>query len=896
MLLLLAGVGVASLVMAQSGAETWTEPTNLSLSGTATAPQIVDLGDEMIVFWEDVVDHFAFVRGQEGTWSAPATAEFPFATRTYYPDLNANAPTPVFSPQLLYDGSGFVHAFWWDEEAAFHSRVPVDAFGSFQAWTTRQSLADAAVQTTVTVGANGRLHLIYVQRRETAEMSVGVYYRGSADGGVTWSPPQLLYASRYFRLLNEEDANLQIAANGASVYVALDDPAGARALLLRSEDEGVSWQEPFVVDRREAEDAVDDLAPFAVRLVGHGNDVLLTWRAGHRGESCTHYFLHSEDGGRSWQATEPLLPSVLNCSQDVRLLNGSQNVFLAATTYDEQVVRETLLSVWLDDGWSEPEVQAPLSGFTDPGTFRPVSYECGRDIVVREGRLVVAGCGRSVGQDVWLTSRSLSPLVEQVRLTPVWAAPATAPPPAAGRGDATIADPVLVADTAGRFHAFWSQIPDGEALSKEIYYARWADDEWSRPLAVVRTTDGKAVQPAATTMADGRLLLVWSGGATGELFFTWAPGDEATRPNEWRDPQQLPSPQPATSAPHILVDQTGVIYVFYAVPLNEDRGIYLATSADRGASWSEPSLVFDGVAADWEMVDAPRAAVAGGSLHLIWERRSLPVNVSETSLHYARSGDGGRTWTAPQALEGLQTQEARAVWGQIVAEDGRAAHRAWQEWDGNQLLLWHQFSLDGGLNWSRPSRVGDFEDSLEPAYLLQDAATRAYLLQQSSLVAERATSSVAQPELQLWRWRPETEEWATLESVAVASPSGAALAAAVSGGGRLAVVLAGQSDSGEPTLMVTGRELPAPEVLPTPLPTLTPTPAATVGPTATALPQPTATPVFPTTNEGGGLLSGLSILGADSRLVGGLLAFVVTAVVVFLVLIVVTRLRSGRQR
>lgn len=892
-LFVLAGVGIVSLAAAQGDAETWAEPANLSLSGTAGAPQIVDLGDELLVFWEDAVDHFAFVRGREGAWSAPTTAEFPFATPAYYPDLNESQPTPIFSPQLVYDGSGFIHAFWEDGEAAYHSRVPSEAFASFAEWSVRQQVAEGVAQMAVTTGADDHLHLVYVRRLETAELPAGVYYRGSADGGATWSDPQLLYASRYFRLPDEEDANLQIAAAGVDVYVAVDDPAQARILFIRSEDEGASWRQPSVIDRREADDGVNDVAPSGVRLASVEDDVHLAWQAGHQGRACGYYYRHSEDGGRSWGAAEPLYPGVLNCSQEVRVLSGDQNVFLVATAYDGEVVQASSLSVWLDDGWQEPAPQAALSGFTHPETFRPVTYGCGRDMIVKDERVIVASCGRSVGQDIWLSSRPTSLLVEQLRTTPEWAPPATAPPPA-DQEEAVIVDPDLVAGDDDGFHAFWSQAPSPESIGKEIYYARWASGEWSRPIVVASDPAGKAVQPAAAMTADGRLLLVWSGGTAGDLFFSWAPVEGATQLSEWREPRQLPSPQPATSAPQLLVDQEGVIYVFYAVPLNEGRGIYLTTSADQGENWSEPVTVFDGAAAGWAMVDAPRATAADGLLHLMWEQRSLPTNASETTLYYARSDDDGRTWSAPRALEGVQAEEARAVWGQIVAADGRVAHRAWQEWDGAQLVLWHQHSRDGGLNWSRPARVGGFADTIMPASLLQDAGGRPYLLRYLAPAGEGGVS-VTRSQLQLWQWQPETEEWASLESVDVTSPGNAALAAAASPTGEMAVVLAARED-GAPVLSVIGRELPAPERTPTRLPTLTATPPPTAEPTATRRPQPTATPVFPTANEGGGPLGGLTFLGADSRVVGGLLALIVTVVVVFVVLIAVMGFRSGRQR
>ncbi len=68
---------------AQSTAEPWSEPVNLSHSGAATSPYLV-VDDQGIVhvFWEDEYAGTTYTRRADGVWQPPSTGEFPFSTFT----------------------------------------------------------------------------------------------------------------------------------------------------------------------------------------------------------------------------------------------------------------------------------------------------------------------------------------------------------------------------------------------------------------------------------------------------------------------------------------------------------------------------------------------------------------------------------------------------------------------------------------------------------------------------------------------------------------------------------------------------------------------------------------------------------------------------------------------
>jgi hypothetical protein len=165
--------------------------------------------------------------------------------------------------------------------------------------------------------------------------------------------------------------------------------------------------------------------------------------------------------------------------------------------------------------------------------------------------------------------------------------------------------------------------------------------------------------------------------------------------------------QPVGSTPGIAINNDGVVSVVYTIPLNENRGVYLVQSADSGQTWSEPMQVFDAVAAGWAMVDTPSLAITEDNhLHVLWTRYSLPGGEGPIGLYYARSEDGGSTWTAPQPVV-----EKAVGWSQVAGIGQNTVHRVWQEGTSGSTTLWHEQSLDGGLNWQRTAPVSVFGET-----------------------------------------------------------------------------------------------------------------------------------------------------------------------------------------
>lgn len=818
---------------AQFGEQGWSAPLNLSNSGAASEPQVVvDSEGAFHVLWRDDFAGFVYTSGEGGAWSEPVVVAAPFG---------------AYTPRLVADLDGDLHAFWINELGAlYHGQVEAGSFADAGAWSGSELISDSAVAAEAEVDAQGRLHLAYLRALEIDGLPAGVYYRRLGEGGA-WSSPELLYASRYLRSLTAEDAHLDVAADGTPageaegdsagerIYVAWDNRPRERVYLAKSADGGESWSEAVEIDRPEEGSLM--AGPAGLHAYADGDRLLLLWRRGEIQAACSQYAQWSLDGGETWQPRQRLFEDLQLCPEEIRFLRRPEGPILMLT--DVQV----FLQAWDGAQWSAPQLQEALGNFVDPDTHRLVDFDCRQGVLGGENELYVVGCDAGDGRDIWLMKRPLDDVASWFAGQPAWS-----PPVAVASDVAGYLTPALVADGEGRLHALWSQ-PFEEAEGGpggSIQYSRWEAGQWSPSAPILTSPEGKSEQPAAALDPRGRLLAAWSGGQTGQIYFSQAEAARAAVASAWSPPALLSAEQPLSRSPDVLVDGAGKIYVVYAVPLNEGRGVYLVSSPDGGESWSEPQRVFDAVAAGWMMVDAPRlAAGEGGSLHLLWARYAFPGDPAPQALFYTRSSDGGASWEAPQAVV-----DKPAVWSEVVGLAGGVVHRLWQEASGSGITLWHEVSRDGGLTWDRTSPVSVFGEALHLPGLAWDPAGRLHLLQ---IVAR----GQADFNLQHWSW--DGERWSVDQNLSldveglsgVGSP-----AAAVSPGGALSAVfsIATGGEQGEElrfSLVESRREVEVPAVLPTApaaaAPTIAPSPTDTAAPepTVTSTTGPAASPTAP---------------------------------------------------
>jgi hypothetical protein len=124
--------------------------------------------------------------------------------------------------------------------------------------------------------------------------------------------------------------------------------------------------------------------------------------------------------------------------------------------------------------------------------------------------------------------------------------------------------------------------------------------------------------------------------------------------------EEAPPPLPAAGAeqadPAVAVDpETGDLLLSWVEGDSTGHELFFARSADAGRTWSDPVRVSEargGVHPHAE--GAPRLVAApGGVVALFWNNRIVVPGrrFAASDMRFARSVDGGRTWTAPLTLQ-----------------------------------------------------------------------------------------------------------------------------------------------------------------------------------------------------------------------------------------------------
>jgi hypothetical protein len=141
--------------------------------------------------------------------------------------------------------------------------------------------------------------------------------------------------------------------------------------------------------------------------------------------------------------------------------------------------------------------------------------------------------------------------------------------------------------------------------------------------------------------------------------------------------------------------------------------IVLSRSTDQGRTWST-SLVRPPSYSNRQNVRLAWSEKGGsnGTLHMVWEGAPDPTIASYAEVTYARSTDGGRTWTAPKRIP---DSDPKLVAGTYlphinVAPNGRVDVTWWDTRDDPGVRandVYYSYSNDNGATWARNVRITD---------------------------------------------------------------------------------------------------------------------------------------------------------------------------------------------
>jgi hypothetical protein len=443
--------------------------------------------------------------------------------------------------------------------------------------------------------------------------------------------------------------------------------------------------------------------PFNIELGVSGSDVLMIWEVGEPGATqCTFYSQSSPDSGQSWSNPSIMLDARSLCPEQLKFLFQQEDFSMVILKYKGG---NPSLMVWNGVEWGSPQVQNELSSFTNPLTFDTILLGCKNEFLA-ETTLYLAGCDEGAGGDIWMTSRSLEPLDQWAGSSSVWSFP-----------NVLRLKPGLIANVTQLpenelIHTVWTESSLTGAGNHSIYYAQLKDGNWSTPKEMITGLIGK---PAELSMALGNqqnLYVVWADEQGGSLVYTTVNSERAGLRTEWADPRGIPTATRFNASPDILIDASGRVAIVYAVPYNEERGIYLIQADGRELAWSAPMQVFDAVTASWDRVDNPVISLTSdGKLHVLFSRLARDGGHA-IGLYYSQSSDGGAMWSVPELI-----REGFITWSDMVTTDGVTLHRLWQEDRNGVISNFHQVSRDGGTTWGSAIEITGALDYVSPVTL-----------------------------------------------------------------------------------------------------------------------------------------------------------------------------------
>ncbi len=733
--------------------EIWNAPLNLSQSGAADEPQMVsDSNNGLHVIWrEDSVDSFFYTREEDGIWRKPIALDFPFGIRGDAVGLTGGE---LYNPNLLADGNGRIHAFWLGEEnELLTSSVAAEAFADINSWSAAQQLAPSAVNVAATVDDRNNIHLSYIQDVDDLEAPAGIYYRKMDGQELSWSQAVPIYESAYYRALNADDSNIGIVVANApltdtvnisdtinitntvsitgttpltdteNVFIVGDNRLIEQVFASHSTDGGQFWPDPSLVDARSAEDGEFSIGPTQISIVVMGDEVHLTWWAGHE-TNCEQYHQWSTDLGVTWETPDIIPSDQQGCPDKYELLAQKEGLLFLLAYRDEQAY----LRAWNGTEWSEPQIQPPLTRFVDPVTNRQINLNCQQTAVTQDNHLLVVGCGTGPTKDIWLLER---PLLDELFWFPeqealVWSEPTLL----LDTSEEQFISPILIPGSDNLLHAFWIGVDNivTEDAGAKIYYSQWDGNVWSRPVPLLRLGMSQADQLKGVLDGSGRIFLMWRNPQTNAYLSRQVDEQRVLFPADWSMAVQLIETEDSEGIidfPGIYLDSKGEPGVVYARPFNENRGIYLIQPQDLLTEQPEQINVFDAAAADWQTVGNPHLVqTANGESHALFTRYELRPEPRATSLYYSILQDGEDVWSEPESIA-----NGNISWSQLVNLQEHAWLIIWQQINEEQTNVYARQSLDGGFTWDSSTLVFSSNNSASQPALTVDNFNQVHLLQ-----------------------------------------------------------------------------------------------------------------------------------------------------------------------
>ncbi len=257
----------------------------------------------------------------------------------------------------------------------------------------------------------------------------------------------------------------------------------------------------------------------------------------------------------------------------------------------------------------------------------------------------------------------------------------------------------LAADPYGYVHAFWTETLYSDQR-RIIQYARYDGAAWTDPNEIYVT--GSSINNLSPVVdRQGTLHIAWSEGLTGPAYYTHGPAHSAMTARAWTPPRQINIPARALV---LRIDSTGVFHIVYLNQV-EQPGVYYIRSDDQGATWSEPAWLDPDILPDHIPDSLSFELDEVDGLHVVWIYGARSQAARPDWVRYARSVNGGLTWSAPFLIDQAvpEANHNLVSASPIMITQGHSVHVIWAA--GSLPYRFHRFSTDAGETWSAPRQI-----------------------------------------------------------------------------------------------------------------------------------------------------------------------------------------------
>jgi hypothetical protein len=266
--------------------------------------------------------------------------------------------------------------------------------------------------------------------------------------------------------------------------------------------------------------------------------------------------------------------------------------------------------------------------------------------------------------------------------------------------------PEVVADRSGYVHVLWSEDVGGrppvgtEVLwhGDSVGYRQWDGLRWTPPVDVLHVEGDPAADfVAAAVDSSNRLHVVWMGQSA--FYYSSAPTLKAASAQEWTPIVALAASNLTLYPLDIAADSQGGLY---AALSSSDGVVSCMRSLDGGQTWERPVVVSGSLGALERSISNVRLLVdRADRLHATWQTDQ--EQGYGQAVYYARSVDGGESWSTPFQLAYRDLGDTFCEWPVLAARGADELHVIYV--DGWHVGRWHRISRDAGVTWDPPQQI-----------------------------------------------------------------------------------------------------------------------------------------------------------------------------------------------